>query len=41
MITLEVRWREAGYLPLITPTLVQLKAALADHWAAHGAERVA
>ncbi|MFG1424812.1 acyl-CoA dehydrogenase family protein [Roseixanthobacter glucoisosaccharinicivorans] len=25
------RWREAAFLPIITPSLVQLKAALADH----------
>lgn len=25
------RWREAAFLPVITPSLVQLKAALADH----------
>jgi len=35
------RWREAAFLPVITPSLVQLKAALAAHGAAHGAERAA
>jgi hypothetical protein len=31
------RWREVAFLPLVTPSLVQLKAALAAHQQAQAA----